>query len=65
MSPLFLKRILFSLFQVEECISLLELDDLADAMIGIPEFGLGVGDRKRATIAVELAAKPDLLLFRE
>lgn len=32
-------------------------------MIGIPEFGLGVGDRKRATIGVELAAKPDLLLF--
>ncbi|CAD6984143.1 unnamed protein product, partial [Tilletia controversa] len=30
---------------------------------GVPEFGLSVGDRKRVTIGVELAAKPELLLF--
>ncbi|CAH7682783.1 pleiotropic drug resistance ABC transporter [Phakopsora pachyrhizi] len=48
---------------VEEVIHLLELEDLADAMIGFPGFGLGVEARKRVTIGVELAAKPQLLLF--
>lgn len=32
-------------------------------MIGFPGFGLGVEARKRVTIGVELAAKPQLLLF--
>ncbi|KAA1138815.1 hypothetical protein PGTUg99_015044 [Puccinia graminis f. sp. tritici] len=48
---------------VEEVIQLLELEDLADAMIGFPGFGLGVEARKRVTIGVELSAKPQLLLF--
>ena len=48
---------------VEDIIELLEMQNIADAMIGYPEFGLGVGDRKRVTIGVELAARPDLLLF--
>ncbi|POW18578.1 hypothetical protein PSHT_05665, partial [Puccinia striiformis] len=48
---------------VEEVIQLLELEDLADAMIGYPGFGLGVEARKRLTIGVELAARPELLLF--
>lgn len=48
---------------VEDIIELLELQDLADAMIGMPGFGLTVEARKRVTIGVELAAKPDLLLF--
>ena len=48
---------------VEEIIELLELQDLADAMIGVSGFGLGVEARKRLTIGVELAAKPQLLLF--
>ncbi|PWN34157.1 putative ATP-binding multidrug cassette transport protein [Meira miltonrushii] len=48
---------------VEDIIELLELHDLADAIIGYPGFGLGVGDRKRVTIGVELAAKPEMLLF--
>ncbi|EGG01226.1 uncharacterized protein MELLADRAFT_39264 [Melampsora larici-populina 98AG31] len=48
---------------VEEVIQLLELEDFADAMIGFPGFGLGVEGRKRVTIGVELAAKPQLLLF--
>ncbi len=43
---------------VEDIIELLEMQDIADAMIGIPEFGLGIGDRKRVTIGVELAAVP-------
>ncbi|KAG9100824.1 hypothetical protein FRC06_003645 [Ceratobasidium sp. 370] len=48
---------------VEEVIQLLEMEDIADAMIGQPGFGLGVEARKRVTIGVELAAKPQLLLF--
>lgn len=48
---------------VEEMIELLELQDLADAMIGFPGFGLSVESRKRLTIGVELASKPQLLLF--
>ncbi|KAH7020916.1 ABC-2 type transporter [Microdochium trichocladiopsis] len=48
---------------VEEIIALLEMEDIADAIIGYPEFGLVVEERKRVTIGVELAAKPELLLF--
>ena len=48
---------------VEEIIELLELQDLADAMIGMVGLGLDVEARKRLTIGVELAAKPQLLLF--
>lgn len=48
---------------VEEVISLLELENLADAIIGDPTSGLSVEERKRVTIGVELAAKPELLLF--
>ncbi|KAF2437185.1 ATP-binding cassette transporter ABC2 [Tothia fuscella] len=48
---------------VEEIISLLEMEDIADAIIGSPEDGLAVEQRKRVTIGVELAAKPELLLF--
>ena len=44
---------------VEEIIELLELQDLADALV----FSLGVEARKRLTIGVELASKPELLLF--
>jgi ATP-binding cassette, subfamily G (WHITE), member 2, SNQ2 len=44
---------------VEEMIELLELQDLADAIV----FSLGVEARKRLTIGVELASKPELLLF--
>lgn len=48
---------------VEEVLSLLEMEELADAIIGSPESGLSVEERKRVTIGVELAAKPELLLF--
>lgn len=44
---------------VDQIISLLELNDLEDAII----MSLGVEQRKRLTIGVELAAKPELLLF--
>ena len=39
------------------------MEDIADAVIGSPEAGLAVEQRKRVTIGVELAAKPQLLLF--
>ena len=42
---------------------MLELENLADAIIGSPESGLSVEERRRVTIGVELAAKPQLLLF--
>ncbi|KAF4626552.1 hypothetical protein G7Y89_g11606 [Cudoniella acicularis] len=48
---------------VEEVLSLLEMEDMADAIIGDPESGLAVEQRKRVTIGVELAARPQLLLF--
>lgn len=48
---------------VEEVISLLEMENIADAIIGDPTSGLAVEERKRVTIGVELAAKPELLLF--
>ncbi|GKT92070.1 multidrug resistance protein cdr1 [Colletotrichum tofieldiae] len=48
---------------VEEVIKLLEMEAYADAIVGVPGEGLNVEQRKRLTIGVELAAKPDLLLF--
>ena len=44
---------------VDKIIDLLELNDMQDAIIS----SLGVEQRKRLTIGVELAAKPSLLLF--
>ena len=48
---------------VNEVISVLEMASYADAVVGVPGEGLNVEQRKRLTIGVELAAKPDLLLF--
>jgi ATP-binding cassette, subfamily G (WHITE), member 2, PDR len=48
---------------VEEVIKLLEMESYADAVVGVPGEGLNVEQRKRLTIAVEMAAKPALLLF--
>ncbi|KAF2149279.1 putative ABC transporter [Myriangium duriaei CBS 260.36] len=44
---------------VDKIIALLELESIQDALIS----SLGVEQRKRLTIGVELAAKPQLLLF--
>jgi len=48
---------------VEEVIKLLDMEEYADAVVGVPGEGLNVEQRKRLTIGVELAAKPALLLF--
>ncbi|EJD35710.1 hypothetical protein AURDEDRAFT_75031 [Auricularia subglabra TFB-10046 SS5] len=48
---------------VDEVIRLLEMESYADAVVGVPGEGLNVEQRKRLTIAVELVAKPELLLF--
>ena len=48
---------------VNEVIKVLEMESYADAIVGVPGEGLNVEQRKRLTIAVEMAAKPALLLF--
>ncbi|KAL4787431.1 ABC-2 type transporter-domain-containing protein [Aspergillus varians] len=48
---------------VEEVIKLLGMEAYAGAVVGVPGEGLNVEQRKRLTIGVELAAKPQLLLF--
>lgn len=47
---------------VDTVISLLNMEQYADAVVGVPGSGLNVEQRKRLTIGVELAARPSLLL---
>ncbi|OCK76220.1 hypothetical protein K432DRAFT_437160 [Lepidopterella palustris CBS 459.81] len=48
---------------VEEVINILRMQSFGEAVVGIPGEGLNVEQRKLLTIGVELAAKPNLLLF--
>lgn len=48
---------------VDEVIATLDLTRFANAVIGVPGEGLNIEQRKRVTIGVELAARPELLLF--
>lgn len=48
---------------VTEVIQLLSMQEFADAVIGTPGSGLNVEQRKRLTIGVELAARPQLFVF--
>ncbi|EPE05021.1 abc transporter [Ophiostoma piceae UAMH 11346] len=48
---------------VEEVIQMLNMEEFADAVVGVLGEGLNVEQRKLLTIGVELAAKPKLLLF--
>lgn len=50
---------------VDTIIDLLELHDIEDALVGTPGQGLGVEQRKRLTIGVELVSKPTLLFLDE
>lgn len=47
----------------EEVIKMLEMETFAEAIVGEVGSGLNVEQRKRLTIGVELAAKPQLLIF--
>lgn len=48
---------------VEEVIQMLGMEDFAEAIIGNPGEGLNLEQRKLLTIGVELAAKPEVLIF--
>jgi ATP-binding cassette, subfamily G (WHITE), member 2, PDR len=48
---------------VDKVIKLLDMQEFADAVVGVLGEGLNVEQRKRLTIGVELVAKPPLLLF--
>ncbi|KXH27782.1 ABC-2 type transporter [Colletotrichum nymphaeae SA-01] len=48
---------------IDEVVELLDMSDFVDAIIGVPGQGLNVEQRKRLTIGVELAARPQLLVF--
>lgn len=49
---------------VEAVIEMLEMEDFADALIGVPGAGVDLEQRK-VTIGVELAAKPEILFLDE
>lgn len=48
---------------VEEVVDVLDMHAFADAVIGNARESLNIDQRKRLTIAVEMVAKPELLLF--
>ncbi|GME68028.1 unnamed protein product [[Candida] boidinii] len=48
---------------VDEIIDILEMNEYRDALVGVPGTGLNVEQRKKLSIATELVAKPELLLF--
>lgn len=50
---------------VDVIIDLLELQDIANTLIGTPGsgYGLNIEQRKRVTIGVELVSKPKILIF--
>ncbi|PVH97817.1 hypothetical protein DM02DRAFT_730276 [Periconia macrospinosa] len=49
---------------VDEVIAMLGMEDFAGAVVGVAgEYGLNVEQRKRLSVGVELAARPDLLVF--
>ncbi|KAI9009372.1 ABC-2 type transporter-domain-containing protein [Phycomyces nitens] len=52
---------------VEQIIKLMEMDRIADALVGDLESGIGISveERKRLTIATELVGKPKLLFLDE
>ncbi|KAI7852667.1 ABC-2 type transporter-domain-containing protein [Circinella umbellata] len=52
---------------VEQIITLLEMEDIADAQIGNVDSGSGISveERKRLTIGMELVSKPKLLFLDE
>ncbi|KAH8698121.1 P-loop containing nucleoside triphosphate hydrolase protein [Phaeosphaeriaceae sp. PMI808] len=50
---------------VEEVMELLEIEDIANALIGVPGAGLNLEQRKRVSMGIEMAAKPEILFLDE
>ncbi|KAF2818778.1 AtrD, ABC-transporter [Ophiobolus disseminans] len=50
---------------VDHVIDVLEMGSYAEAVVGAPGEGLNVEQRKRLSIAVEMVARPELLLFMD
>jgi ABC-type multidrug transport system ATPase subunit len=50
---------------VEQVIDMLDMQEFADALIGVPGAGLNLEQRKRVSMGIELAAKPDILFLDE
>lgn len=50
---------------VEEVMELLEIDNIANALIGVPGAGLNLEQRKRVSVGIEMAAKPEILFLDE
>ncbi|KAH8434304.1 uncharacterized protein LDX57_011950 [Aspergillus melleus] len=50
---------------VEQVIEWLNMDSIADALIGVPGAGLNLEQRKRVSIGVEMASKPEILFLDE
>ncbi|KAA8642709.1 uncharacterized protein ATNIH1004_009461 [Aspergillus tanneri] len=48
---------------VDTVLNMLEMESYADSVVGVPGKGLNIEQRKRLTIAIEMAARPELLLF--
>lgn len=48
---------------VGSIMKLMDMDHYADAVVGVPGEGINVEQRKHLTIAVEIVARPELLLF--
>ena len=48
---------------VDDVLTTLDMTRFSNAVIGVPGEGLNIEQRKRVTIGIELAARPELLLF--
>ncbi|OQD86349.1 hypothetical protein PENANT_c008G07961 [Penicillium antarcticum] len=50
---------------VEKVIEWLNMEEIADALVGIPGAGLNLEQRKKVSIGVEMASKPEILFLDE
>ncbi|KAJ5116974.1 hypothetical protein N7456_001322 [Penicillium angulare] len=50
---------------VDTVLQMLEMESYSEAIVGVPGMGLNIEQRKRLTIAVEMAARPELLFLDE
>ncbi|THC91365.1 hypothetical protein EYZ11_009180 [Aspergillus tanneri] len=50
---------------VEKVIEWLDMENIADALVGVPGAGLNLEQRKKVSIGVEMASKPEILFLDE